>query len=411
MNLHTQRGQAAFEKLIFPISTNEFFSKYWGKQYLHISRNDPDYHHDVLTFPDVDSYLERNDLRYPYIRLVKEGGELPLANYAHDMVFGENLFQGNLDTDAIFREYADGATLCMQLQQLAMPTLATFTRLVESYFGYRTQSTIFLTPSNSHGFTRHFDSHDFFTMGIKGEKTWRLYAEKAEYPLPRTEVIDSQVEISDEIEGEIVVKSGDTLYVPRGVYHDARSENRTSMQISLGVFPYYWCDVLHTLIDELADKHAKLRMAVVPTKQIDRSALHSDFLNLLRLIENADIADVVTRLQALSSSKRVKEMSNRLHDLESLGQLSHDSVLKARDIDIEITDDSEVLNIVFYDKRITLPNFVRPQIDAILSGAPFSAETLPESLDISGRMLLIRKLLTEGLITFLPRSAGCSDAH
>lgn len=396
------RGQDVFERLIYPISPEEFFSEYWGKRHLHISRNDPEYHHGVLTFADVDDYLARNDLRYPYIRLVKEGRELPLANYARDRVFGDNLFQGNLDADAMFREYADGATMCMQLQHLAMPTLGAFTRHIEGYFGYRTQSTVFLTPSSSQGFTRHFDSHDFFTMGVKGEKTWRIYADKAEYPLPRTEVLDSDVDISDEVEREFKVKAGDTLYVPRGVYHDARSDNETSMQISLGIFPYYWCDVLHAVIDDVADKHARLRMAVGPTKELDPATLEADFREVLSLLaEKADISGVVAALQAVAASKRVKDGTNRLQDMETLAGLAADSLLKARDIDVEVTEDGVRLVIGFYDKRISLPAYVRPQIDAIVSGQPFSADGLPASLDLPGRMTLVRQLVREGLLTFV----------
>jgi hypothetical protein len=394
------RGQREFEKLIHPVSVEEFFSTYWGQRYLHIPRNDPGYHHDVLTFDHVDEYLGRNDLRYPYIRLVKEGGELPLLSYAHNRTFGENLFQGNLDTDGLFREYAAGATMCMQLQHLALPTLGAFSRLIESYFGYRTQSTVFLTPGNSHGFTRHFDSHDFFTMGIKGEKTWRIYSEKTEYPLPRTEVLDSQVEISDALEREFQVKAGDTLYVPRGTYHDARSEDGSSMQISLGIFPYYWCDVLHTVIDKLADEHAALRMAVAPSREIDRQQVDSRFRELLALIaDKADIPAIVEGLQAVAASKAVKETSNRLSDLDTIAELTPATPLVVRDVQVDLSEDHDQLLIRFYDKRISLPAFVRPQIDMIVTGHAFCADTLPPSLDLNSRLLLVRRLIEEGLLT------------
>ena len=394
------RGEDAFARLIAPVTPEEFFAEYWGKKHLHISRNDAGYHHDVLTFDDVDAYLARNDLRYPYIRLVKEGRELPLNNYGRDRVFGENVFQGNLDQDALFREYADGATMCMQLQHLAMPTLGAFTRELEGYFGYRTQSTIFLTPGNSQGFTQHFDSHDFFTMGVSGEKTWRIYAERAEYPLPRTEVLDSEVDISDALNSEFRVKAGDTLYVPRGVYHDARSESGTSMQISLGVFPYYWCDVLHTLIDELADKHARLRMAVAPTRHIPAATLEADFREMLALIsDRADITGVLNGLQRAAASKRVKDGTHRLRDLEALEALGPDDLLVARDVEAEIRQDADRLLVVFYDKQIAMPGFVRSELDAILAGSPFSASSLPGGLDTRSRMALVRKLLSEGLLT------------
>lgn len=293
--------------------------------------------------------------------------------------------------------------MCMQLQHLVMPALGTFTRRVEGYFGYRTQSTIFVTPSNSHGFTRHYDSHDFFTMGIAGEKTWRVYVEKAELPLPRTEVLDTDVNISDSVEAEFKVRAGDTLYVPRGVYHDARSEGGTSVQISLGIFPYYWCDVLHTLIDELADKHCRLRTAVAPARNIDAASLKAEFREILNLVrDEADIAGVLSHLQSVSASKCLKDGKNRFDDLELLHGLAPETPLRARDIDARVTEeDGGRLFLSFYDKQIGLPSFVKPQIDTILSGRQFCAASLPASLDLNGRMLLVRRLVTEGLLTFV----------
>lgn len=400
------RGQREFEKLIHPLTRDDFFSNYWGKRHLHIERNDPTYHHDVLTFDAVDDYLARNDLRYPYIRLVKAGRELPLDNYAHNRTFGENVFQGNLDADALFREYRDGATMCMQLQHLALPTLGTFIRLVESYFGYRTQATVFLTPRDSHGFTRHFDSHDFFTMGINGEKTWRIYSAKAEFPLPRTEFLDSDVDIPDAVEREFKVRAGDTLYVPRGVYHDARSENGTSMQISVGIFPYYWCDVLHQLIDRLSDQHAELRMAVSPNREFDRAAVHARLHEVLNLISReADVGSLLDSLQAAAAAKGLKESTHRLSDFEVLADLTPSTLLIARDIDVDLRETGDRLTIAFYDKKVALPSFAREQIEVILSGVSFSAQSLPSSLDLNSRLVLVRRMLAEGLLTVVRQAA------
>src|SRR5690349_11272811 len=117
---------ALIQKLVAPVSLKEFFEDYWERKILYIPRNDPTYYRNILTFEDVDSYLSRTDLRYPYIRLVQAGRELPLHTYSYDSVFGENLYQGNLDLDKLFLLYHAGATMCMQLQHLALPNLRTF---------------------------------------------------------------------------------------------------------------------------------------------------------------------------------------------------------------------------------------------------------------------------------------------
>lgn len=404
------RGESAFERLIAPVTPEEFLSDYWGKKHLHIARNDPEYHHRVLTFDDVDAYLGRNDLRYPYIRLVKQGRELPLDNYARDRVFGENVFQGNLDQDALFREYADGATMCMQLQHLAMPGLGAFTRELESFLGYRTQSTIFLTPGSSQGFTEHFDSHDFFTMGVAGEKTWRIYEDRAEYPLPRTEVLDTDVNISGVVASEFKVRAGDTLYVPRGVYHDARSADGMSLQISLGIFPYYWCDVLHSLIDTLADEHPKLRMAVAPSRQIDPIGLEADFRSVLDLIsQHGDIQKVVGRLQEAAAAKGLKDSAHRLRDMEALALIGSDDRLMMRDLNVQLHEEGDRIVLVFYDKRVAMPAFVRTQLDAILTGEAFTPASLPGTMDAASRLVLVRKLMAEGLVTLKEPSAQSAN--
>jgi len=396
-----------FEKLIHPITKDEFFSEYWGKRFLHIPRNDPSYHAHVASYRDVEEYLARNDLRYPYIRLVKEGRELPLNNYARDRVFGENLFQGNLDLESLFREYAAGATMCMQLQHLALPTLGRFTEAMERYFGYRTQSTIFVTPADSHGFTRHYDSHDFFTMGVHGQKTWRIYADGELLPLPRTEVLDSDVQPTGRVEAEITVKAGDTLYVPRGVYHDARGEREASMQVSFGVFPYYWCDLIHSIIDDVTDRDPLLREAVVPTKLFDAEALRREFDRRLAIVQElGNPGEALARLQRIAGSKQLRDGHKRLSDLDQVRDLTPTMRLKARDVAPRVTADEHELKIEVYDKAIRLPVYAAEHVHLALSGEPFCANDLPDSIDIEGRLFLAKKLVTEGLVTILREAAA-----
>jgi ribosomal protein L16 Arg81 hydroxylase len=391
-----------FEYLIAPITAEEFFRDYWEQKVLYIPRNDPAYYDSILTFGDVDEYLSRTDLRYPYIRLVQQGRELPLNTYAYDSVFGENLFQGNLNLDKLFQLYRDGATMCMQLQHLALPSLRSFTNHIEQFFQFRTQSTLFLTPPQSQGFTAHFDSHDFFIFQIYGQKQWLIYPDAVEFPLARNRVLDSEVEVSSAPSFQPLIQPGDCLYVPRGIFHEALTNEGTSLQISLGVFPYIWCDVLHKMIDDLAGAIPSLRKASLSPIGSDSSKLQAEFSSLLDQLRihgspDASIADMKRKALAHQS----KECRGRLTDLERLPGLSLDARLVKRDVHTLLDDDGERITLFFYDKEIDLPSSVRPELDFVLSGAEFSTASMPGSLDPGSRMLLAETLITEGLIRFV----------
>jgi ribosomal protein L16 Arg81 hydroxylase len=401
--LQTTRSTELFQKLISPITLTDFFENYWEKKVLYIPRNDPHYYRDILTFDDVDAYLSRTDLRYPYIRLVQAGRELPLNTYAYDSVFGENVFQGNLDLDKLFQLYHGGATMCMQLQNLALPKLREFTNHIERFFEFRTQSTLFLTPPKSQGFTSHFDSHDFFIFQIYGEKQWKIYPNPVEFPLAGHRVLDSEVNLTVPPDFEPNVRPGDCLYVPRGVYHEALTNETTSLQISLGVFPFIWCDVMHKIIDDLAAEHASLRKASVTPTVHQNGRTMFEFEEILRLLrEKGKPEQAIADLKRKSFSKQSKSCENRLLDLEKLASFGPNSLLQKRDIHLAIERGTETVTLFFYDKELTLPDCVLPEIEFISTNKPFRAADLPGALDEESKSVLICKLVEEGLIRFVP---------
>lgn len=346
--------------------------------------------------------MSRTDIRYPYIRLVQAGRELPLANYSTDTVFGENLFQGNLDTDRMFELYRSGATMCMQLQHLALPKLRDFTNKIERFFEFRTQSTLFLTPPSSQGFTAHFDTHDFFIFQIYGRKHWKIYDEPVPLPLAKQRVLDSEVVLTRPPSFEPIIQPGDCLYVPRGVYHEALTSETTSLQISLGVFPYVWSEVMHKLIDELAGKEVELRKsAQIPFRSNDEATM-AGFHQILDIIRaNGRPLDTIEGLKKKSLSKQAKDTAGRLTDLEWLPTLDEASVLQARDVAFSLGARADAVTIFFYDKELTFPDFVREDLAFICSKKEFKLGDLPGSLDSMGRRVLTTKLIEEGLVTFV----------
>jgi hypothetical protein len=88
----TWRGRDPLSWLLTPRALDEFLEHDWERQALVLKRGDGAYYGELLTFADVNAFMSRNDIRYPYLRLVKNGRELPLVDYADDFVYGNNIF-------------------------------------------------------------------------------------------------------------------------------------------------------------------------------------------------------------------------------------------------------------------------------------------------------------------------------
>ena len=387
------------DRILSPVSRKEFFETYWGQNVLHIPRNDPAYYNDILTFEDVNEYLSRTDLRYPFIRMVHNGRELPLDNYGYDYVFGENIFQGNLNTDKIFGLYKDGATMCLQMQHMALPKLTEFTNRLEGDLGFKTQSTLFLTPPSSQGFTAHYDSHDFFIFQIYGEKVWNLYDTAEALPLARTKVLDTDVRLEGSTRQQTILRPGDLLYVPRGVYHDALTNNGTSLQISLGIFPPLWVDVLHSVIDELADQNVAFRRAVsLPALQPDAD-IRKGFNELIDLIATlASPERTLEQIKANAIAKQPPLARNRLWDLEKKDQIDERTLLRRRDISTHVMCENGTVTVTFFDKEMKLPAVLEEHVRFVSATDSFYPVELPAGLDADGRIEFVKLFVEEGLL-------------
>ena len=98
---------------------------------------------------DVNEYLSQTDIRYPHVRLVKNGSEIPLIDYSYNFVYGENSFQGVIDMDKLFYLYNEGATMSFQLLQKSIRKLSLFSNSIEKELEFPTQTNLFLTPPKS----------------------------------------------------------------------------------------------------------------------------------------------------------------------------------------------------------------------------------------------------------------------
>lgn len=94
---------------------------------------------------------------------------------------------------------------------------------------------VYLTPAGFHSFTWHYDCEDVFIAQTAGKKEY-LLRENTVNPRPKLSAMPRDMEYERETTPTMAstLIAGDALYVPRGWWHVARSEE-DSMSISIGV--------------------------------------------------------------------------------------------------------------------------------------------------------------------------------
>ena len=393
------KGRDPLSWLLYPTTVDGFIDGAWERAPLIVRREASTYYDELLTFQDVNAFMSRNDIRYPYLRLVKNGRELPLIDYADDFVYGSNIFPGLLDNDKVFQHYADGATLSFQIFQKCMDGLSRFCNALEARLRFQTQVNIFVTPPNSKGFTAHYDDHSFFILQISGSKHWNIYGNPVELPLQEFRTKAATPELGDP-QMRVSLNPGDMLYLPRGFYHEAHTTDQTSVHVTLGIFPYTWSQIIERQLSRLKQDLDFRRAPAEYLRSPDAGvALQQQFNALIAKLGGVEIESVFEELFVEAASKQIVDGQNRLRDLAQLQSVSPSSPIMRRNILCRVSTTSSTVKLSFYDKSITFPLVAKDAIEFILNADAFSIQEMPSIMDLPSNMVIVRKLLKEGLLT------------
>jgi len=144
------------------------------------------------------------------------------------------------------RLFSEGCTVqALHPQQYSHPMWLLLSQL-EEYFGGLAGANCYLTPPRSQGLAPHYDDVEVFVLQLEGSKAWKLY--HPALSLPRTHSGDFAADEIGEPFAELNLQPGDLMYLPRGVIHEARTSNSTSVHMTISVFQKTaWVDFLSSL--------------------------------------------------------------------------------------------------------------------------------------------------------------------
>lgn len=232
-----------------------------GTDWRHVAAPHPAHHAALLSVADLDAFLATDAARGPRVSMADSrragSAAVPQGEFLRD--------DGRVDLPGLFAAFDGGATLVVSQFHEIHPPLMRFCRGLEQVFLHAVQANIYLTPPGAQGFRPHYDTHDVLVLQVVGEKRWRLWPGQ---PVPQpTRRTPWPGNIAPEGEPtELVLRPGDSLYVPRGVMHDAAAQDGTgpSLHVTVGLLEPSFATVLRLAVDLLEETEPALR-ASFPT--------------------------------------------------------------------------------------------------------------------------------------------------
>jgi ribosomal protein L16 Arg81 hydroxylase len=379
--------------LIHPTSKKNFFEEYFEKRTLVVKRGEPDYFKGLLSLDEIDRVITTLNRSTDEIILKNAGREISEKDYTVD---------GSIDVAKLYQLFHEGSTVTLAFLDDVLPPLTRFCRSLEGEFSCPFQTNIYLTPPGAQGAKAHYDTHDVFVLQIAGSKKWTIYGTPVGLPLPAQD-FDSTIHELGAVTMEFELAAGDVAYIPRGVVHDARSTDTVSLHVTAGILRYTWTDLLLEFVASASLRDAALRKSLPPgfaRTGFDRVQARETLRELLNRAEAAGNFDAALDYFAGDFFSKCRPLlRGQMAQMAALEELSVDSAAGVREGAIfRLETDGESIAIECGGRRISFPAQAREAVEFALSRSRFAIRELPGDLDDAGKLVIVRRLIKEGLV-------------
>jgi len=343
------------------------------------------------------------------VRLVHDGAVLDPAAWTTTARTGSMRIDDLVDAGRVLDLFASGSTIVLQSMHRWWPPLTGFCRELELALGHHVQVNAYLTPAGAAGLSPHHDTHDVFVMQVTGSKRWVVREPAVDAPLGRHRS-DHARAAEQPIVAQIELGPGDCLYLPRGYIHSATAQEAVSLHLTVGVLASTAHDVLRRLVDRAAEVPAFRRTlppglgSEVGVGERVVKELLAELAEWLGTVDEHDLAD---ELRARFWTRRRPLLAGQLLELTTLDDLTDHSVVQRRsDITCLLTTGPEELEVVLGDRRLHLPAAVAAAVQCLVDGEPHTVAELADRLDGPSRLVLVRRLVREGILVRLEAGSG-----
>ncbi len=388
----------SLSRLLHPITPETFEAEYREKKPLLVKRGEPNYYRELLNMDVVDRVITTMHPKYPDVFLTNAAAEeIKPAEYTYP--------SGLIDVARIYGLFSEGGTIVMSNLELMVDSLANLCRSLEREMSARFQANIYLTPHNAQGFRRHYDAHDVFVVQLDGSKLWRVYDTPVQLPLPGEpfDPRDFDIDPNATPTMEFELEAGDVFYLPRGIMHDAMSTQKASLHITVGTFGPSWVQLLLEAVAKVGVKHPEMRRSLpmgFAKPGYDCAQAKKFFDELMATVAaEADFDAALDHFADDLVSSRHSLLVGQLDQVLRLPELSLDSEVGARpNLLYHLRTDDAFVYVSCYGSNLRMPVHAAEPLAYALTTERFRVGDLPGDLDDDGKLVLIERLIRDGLV-------------
>jgi ribosomal protein L16 Arg81 hydroxylase len=190
-------------------------------------------------------------IKYPDIRLVKNGSTLneeDITSLIHTEKYGA---VRRISVEKIWNNYELGATIVLNSINHLNDTLFRLSNSLSFDFGCDVKINAYYSPEKASGFDVHYDTHDVLILQIYGKKIWHLSPPTFQNPLPEHHF--SKVESPRNLPNKLTTNEGDILYIPRGMWHCANTEDDPSLHLTIGIHSKNYYKIIEKVLSLLKE--------------------------------------------------------------------------------------------------------------------------------------------------------------
>jgi hypothetical protein len=289
---------------------------------------------------------------------------------------------GLVDARKVLDLFDGGATVVLQGLHRYWPPLTELVRGLELALGHPCQANAYLTPPGSQGFARHSDSHDVFVFQTHGRKQWEV--------------------VEGDEEREVLLEPGLSMYLPTGTPHSARSQEATSLHVTVGINQVTWRGLLRQVSDQvLADERYDAPLPAGYLDDPDRLAreLGDRLGELARGLSDLDAPTLTDDRVAAFLRERTPALRGGLLDRVGLDDLADDTRVEHRPTAAcVLVPDGDRLVVLLGDRELRMPGHLADAMTYLRDHRELRVADLAPWLDEQSRLVVVRRLVREGLL-------------
>jgi ribosomal protein L16 Arg81 hydroxylase len=391
------------DDLITPVSIERFLNEFWGKSIL-VATHSTGFFRQLLSLSDIDACL---------MTAANSSGNILHVIASQGSSRSTTLTTvGAIPKGDLYNAFLSGDTIRLIGVEKFWPPVNSLIIALQDALDTSAGVNFFLTPAHSQAFPLHFDNTDAFIIQLEGSKRWQIWGPTYENPidsdlsqryvLTRMEKDETKLKLLE----DIVLESGDVLYLPRGFYHKALAQDELSLHLTVSLHPLSWLDFFKQALELAALEEPELRESLPPRfirSQHAQPSMRATFERMLKgFLGNVSFEGTLRAVVNEQVGNRVPPPDHHFAVLSDLSRVGVTSWIERRKgLACLVEEVGEKAMIRFGTQRVQGPRILLPTLEFIRDHERFRVTDLPGSTALDGKLTLVRRLVREGLLRTL----------